>query len=81
MRIAGKLIGIESLKNGATAETMTSTSIFANNTEFTSYSFEVNYYVLKKWGISANYASAFRGEIIAAAPAYSVGIFLDTSRK
>jgi hypothetical protein len=79
--LAGKITGIESLKNGATAEdNMNATGIFANNAEFTSYSVEVNYYVLKRWGISANFASAFRGEIIAAAPAYSVGIFLDTSR-
>ena len=72
-----RLTGIESLKNGDTAATTNNTSIFANNTEFTSYTIEANYYVTKKVGISASFAGAFRGEIIAAAPSYSFGIFLD----
>lgn len=78
--IIGRLLGVESFKNGKTAETITSTSLFANNTEYTSYSFEAAYYVQKRLGFSASYASAFRGEIIAAAPTYSVGIFYDLSR-
>lgn len=72
--------GVESLKNGATAETVTSTSIFANNSEYLSYSVEVNQYVSKNIGISAGFASAFRGEIIAASPSFSVGVFLDLSK-
>ena len=72
-----KLNVVESLKNGAIAETVTSTSIFANNTEFTSIAFEANLYVTKKLGISASVAGAVRGEIIAAAPSYSVGVFYD----
>lgn len=79
--LIARLLGVESFKNGATAETVTSTSIFANNTEYTSYSFEASYYLHKGLGISASFASAFRGEIIAAAPSYSVGIFYDLSRK
>ena len=75
--LIGRLFGIESFKNGATAETITSTSIFANNSAFTSASLEVNYYITRKFGVSANVATAFRGEIIAAAPAYSVGVYLD----
>lgn len=78
--IIGRVNGIESFKNGATAASITSTSIFANNTEFTSYSIEAAYYVSKRIGISANIASAFRGEIIAAAPSYSVGVFYDMSK-
>lgn len=78
--LIGRINGIESFKNGNTAETITSTSIFANNTEFTSYSIEAAYYVSKKIGISASIASAFRGEIIAAAPSYSVGVFYDMSK-
>ena len=71
---------IESLKNGATAETATSTSIFANNTEFSSIMIEASYYVSRNVGISAGIATAYRGEIIAAAPSYSVGVFYDMSR-
>ncbi len=55
-------------------------SIFENNTEYSSYSFELAYYLYKGLGISANYASAFRGEWIAAAPAYSFGVFYDFNR-
>lgn len=78
--LVGKLNAIESLKNGATAENTTSTSIFANNSEYISYSLEAAYYVTKKVGFSVSYASAFRGEIIAAAPSYSVGVFLDLGK-
>ena len=75
-----RLNGVESLKNGATAASITSTSIFANNTEYTSYAIELAYYLTTNLGISATYASAFRGEIIAAAPSYSFGIFYDMNR-
>lgn len=72
--------GVESMKNGATAETVTSTSIFANNSEFTSYSIELNQYFTKKLGLSVGYTNIIRGEIIAAAPSFSVGVFLDLSK-
>ena len=75
--LIGRMNGIESLKNGDSAASINSTGIFANNTEYTSISFEANYYVTRQAGLSVNFASAFRGEIIAAAPSYSVGVFLD----
>jgi len=75
--LIGRLNVIESLKNGDTAETITSTGIFANNTEFVSIGVEANYYLTSKWGVSASVAGAVRGEIIAAAPSYSVGVFYD----
>ncbi len=78
--LAAKLQAVESFKNGATAETVSSTSIFANNSEFTSLGLEANLYVTKKLGLSVGAAGAFRGEIIAAAPSYSVGVFVDLSR-
>jgi len=71
---------IESLKNGATAETAMTTSLFANNTEFTSFSLEAAYYVTDRLGVSASYAGAVRGEIIFASPSYSVGVFLDIKK-
>ncbi|MGH1434134.1 MAG: hypothetical protein ACRBG0_06705 [Lewinella sp.] len=76
----GRLNSVESFKNGETAATVTSTSIFANNTEFSGVALEVAYYLKGRWGISASVAGAFRGEIIAAAPAYSVGIFYDLNK-
>lgn len=75
-----KLNVVDSFKNGETAATYTNTSIFANNTEYTSIAFEANAYVTKRLGLSASIATAARGELIAAAPSYSIGIFLDTSR-
>ena len=78
--IIGRLAGVESFQNGETAATISSTSIFSNNSEYTSYGVEAAYYVTKRIGISASVASAFRGRIIAAAPSYSVGVFYDMSK-
>jgi len=72
-----KLNGIKSFKNGDTAATVTSTSIFANNTEYLAIGLEGNYYITPKVGVSAGFATAFQGRIIAAAPSYNVGIFYD----
>lgn len=75
--LIGRLLGVESFKNGETAGSVTSTSIFANNSEHLSYSVEAAAYVYKKIGISASYTAPIRGEIISANPAYSVGVFYD----
>ncbi|MEP5614283.1 MAG: hypothetical protein ABJP45_18675 [Cyclobacteriaceae bacterium] len=69
---------LESFQNGLTsADGSSGTTIFANNTEFASYSYEGAFYITDKLGISASYASVFSGKIIFANPAYSVGVFLD----
>ena len=78
--LIGRITGVESLKNGTLASDVTSTSVFANNSEFTSYSVEAAVYLTKQFGVSASYASAFRGEIIFANPSYSVGVFLDLTK-
>ncbi|MCB0652548.1 MAG: hypothetical protein KDC85_14825 [Saprospiraceae bacterium] len=78
--VTGRVGGIESFKNGATAASNNSTTIFANNTEYISFSLETNYYMTKRVGVSAAFAGAWRGEIIAARPSYSVGIFYDMSK-
>ena len=78
--LIGRVRGVESLKNGATAETVTSNSIFANNTEYTSVSIEFNQYFLKEWGLSMSADFAVRGEIIAAAPSFSFGVFWDLTK-
>lgn len=71
--VIGRLNGIESRKNGLAAAN--ATSIFANNSEFVSIGAEVAYNITEKFGISASYSSAVRGEIIFASPSYSVGVF------
>jgi hypothetical protein len=69
---------LESLKNGlSSAEGSQGATIFANNTEFASYSYQGAVYITKNLGISATYASAFSGALIFANPSYSVGVFLD----
>lgn len=78
--LIGRLTGVESFKNGTLASDSNNTSIFANNSEFTSYSVEAAVYLTKKVGVSASYASAFRGEIIFANPSYSVGVFIDFTK-
>lgn len=78
--VSAKLDLVESLKNGGTAETVTSTSVFANNSEFLSLGLEASYYLTNRLGVSVGTAGAIRGEIIAAAPSYSVGVFYDLSK-
>jgi len=79
--LIGRLDVLESLKNGETASTSTNTTgIFANNAEFISLGAELNYYVAERVGLSVGVAGALRGEIIAAAPSYSVGVFVDLTR-
>jgi hypothetical protein len=73
--ITGRITGIESFYNGSTAASITSSSIFANNTEYTSIGGEVAYYVSDKVGFSLAVTGAFQGRIIFAAPSYSVGVF------
>lgn len=73
-----RMAGVESLNNGSMVLENEVTGIFANNTEYLSYGFEFSYRIKNGWGISAGFASAFQGKIIAAAPSYSVGFYLDT---
>ena len=70
-----RITGIESTRNGETAATINSTSIFSNNAEFTSFGLELGYNIGEKWGISASYSGAFRGALIYASPSYSVGVY------
>ena len=76
----GRITGYESFMNGDTAESTTSTSIFANNSELFSIGGEISYCITQRIGVSASIAGAVDGQIIAAAPSYSVGVFLDLSR-
>ncbi len=78
--LIGRLVGSESMFNGETAASNPTTSIFSNNAEYLSVGGEVNVYLTKKLGVSAGVAGALSGRIIAAAPAYSAGVFLDLSR-
>lgn len=78
--LIGRLQGVNSFFNGETAATTNNTSIFANNAEFLSPSIEANYYFTKRFGVSAGVGGAISGRIIAAAPGYSFGVFLDLTK-
>jgi len=70
-----RLDGIESFQNGVDNFNSIGTSIFANNAEYLSFSPEIAYKFTENWGISANTAMALSGELIFAAPSFSMGIF------
>lgn len=73
--VTARLSGVESRKNGDTAATTNATSIFSNNSEFTSIGGEISYFVTENVGVGIGVAGAFRGEIIFAKPSYTFGIF------
>ncbi len=75
--VTTRLQSVESLQNGDASDLNTASSIFANNSEFLSVGAELSYYLTDKLGLSVGAATAVRGEIIAAAPSYNVGVFLD----
>jgi len=78
--LIGRVFGISSLKNGDANASANAGSLFANNISYTSASIEAAYYLKKHLGISANYATAFRGELIFARPSYSFGVFFELKR-
>ncbi|MDX2248694.1 MAG: hypothetical protein SF052_18050 [Bacteroidia bacterium] len=71
-----RVYGVKSLKNGSLADAITSTSVFANNSEHITVSPEVAWKFGKNWGVSATAGGAVYGRIIFASPAYSAGVFL-----
>ena len=75
--LSTKLNGIKSYKNGKSSSEVLGTTLFANNAEVTSLTFEAAYYITDKLGFSASYGTALSGRIILASPSYSVGVFLD----
>jgi hypothetical protein len=75
--LVGRLAGVESFNNGKLASEVVSTSIFANNAEFTTIGAEANFYITKNLGLSAGFATPLSGKIVYAAPSYSVGVFYD----
>ena len=76
--LIGRLNILDSTKNGSLEDGGSNGgSIFANNIEFTSLGVEAAYYITKKIGVSFTYTSAVSGRIVAAAPSYSGGVFLE----
>lgn len=69
---------VESFENGAESTALSDgATIFANNTEYVAYTYEIAGYITEKIGVSASTASVFSASNIFAAPSYSLGVFLD----
>jgi len=68
-----RLQGLKSFKNSSFTET-NGASLFASDTEYLSYTFELGYEIKEKYGISANMGKAFSGNLIFANPSYSIGV-------
>lgn len=77
LTVIGRLFGVESFKNGDSVadQAGSSNSVFANNAEHLSFAPEIAYNLNDKWGVSAGIGVALRGELIAAAPSYTVGVY------
>lgn len=75
--LIGRIDGLWSLKNGIPSGQLSSASIFANNAQYLNLGVEANVYVSNQIGFSAGVTTPLTGEIIYAAPAYSVGVFYD----
>ncbi|MFT7197514.1 MAG: hypothetical protein ACI83W_001884 [Marinoscillum sp.] len=70
-----KVKNISSLYNGG-AGANGSNGVFANNTEFFSYTPEIAYNVSDQFGVSGSAGFAFSGKRILAAPNFGIGLFL-----
>ncbi len=69
---------VESLQNGAESTAASDgATIFANNTEYFAYTYEIAGYITERLGVSAATASVFSASNIFAAPSYSLGVFYD----
>ncbi len=73
---------VEPLKNGKKVDVNSNVAergatIYANNTKYVSYTYEIAYYITKKIGVSASRGAVFSASSIYAAPTHSVGVFLD----
>ena len=75
-----KVMEAISFKNGDSQLVSQSTSLYANNSEVLNFEFEAALYIYRRIGISCSFTNVLRGEIVAAAPAYSVGLFYDMNR-
>lgn len=71
-----RLYGVQSLRNGLENFNAMGTSLFANNSEYLSFTPELAYNFSDAIGISASYGTAFSGQLIFANPSYAVGVFV-----
>ena len=70
-----RILVLKSLKN-STFEESNGATIFASDTEFSSYTYELSYEFKEKYGLTANVGGAFSGKLIFANKTYSVGVYM-----
>lgn len=70
-----KVSTVHSLFNGDTGLGVTQSGIFSNNTEFISPSFELNYQITEKLGVSGSVATALAARNILASPNWGMGVY------
>jgi len=76
--LIARLDMVESLQNGDESDPSSDGStVFANNTEFFAYTYEVAAYITDKIGVSAATGNVFNASLILASPSYSFGVFMD----
>ncbi|MEO9869343.1 transporter [Ekhidna sp.] len=74
--LIGRLIGVESLMNGDSADNANQ-GVFGNNIEYLSLMPELVYKIKENFGVTAAIGTAFSGRQVLANPSYEVGFFLD----
>jgi len=77
--LVGRVNALVPFENGD-APVSENINLYSNNVGYFSFNVEAAYYVTKKLGFSASYGGALAAQNIAAAPIYSVGVFLDLSK-
>ena len=74
LTLIARLIGVKSFRNGLPSAEITS-SVFANNAEFLSFSPEIAYRIGQRWGVAAGLGTALAGKIVYANTSYNVGVY------
>lgn len=75
--VMAKLNGCVSFKNGDPLVSFNTMSVFANNTEYLTFSPGVAYNINEQFGITFNFSRPIYGKILLAGTAYTAGIYLN----
>lgn len=71
-----KLRWLNSLNNGD-VNLENGGSLFSNNAEYLSFTYEAAYNVTKKFGATFSYGSVYKAKLILASPSYSFGVYFN----
>ena len=74
--LIGRIIGVQSLMNGNTADNANQ-GVFGNNIEYLTFMPELVYKIKDNYGVTAAVGTAFSGRQVLANPSYEIGFFFD----